>query len=190
MVENCMRHLTHDASAGNGQRRSRLEVIRDAAIEVRKPTMFGELIIIIVFLPILTLEGIEGKMFRPMALTFIFALVGSLVLSLTLMPVLASLALPRRVSERDPMLIRAARAMYEPALRFAMRQRFAVIVLALAVLGLAALVARGMGSEFVPRLLEGSLVENTVRLAGTDLDASVRYNTELEKVILAKFPDE
>src|SRR5262249_50689768 len=149
-----------------------------------------ELIIIIVFLPILTLEGIEGKLFRPMALTFIFALVGSLVLSLTLMPVLASLCLPREVSERDPILIRVARALYAPVLRFAIRQRFAVLVLATAVLSLAVLVARGIGSEFVPRLLEGSLVENTVRLAGTDLDASVKYNTELEKVILAKFPDE
>jgi cobalt-zinc-cadmium resistance protein CzcA len=92
MVENCVRHLAHPGA----RRRSHLDVVRDAAVEVRKPTMFGELIIMIVYLPILTLEGIEGKMFRPMALTVIFALVGSMVLSLTLMPVLASLVLPRR----------------------------------------------------------------------------------------------
>ena len=80
-----------------------VDVVRDAAIEVRKPTMFGELIIMIVYLPILTLEGIEGKLFRPMALTVIFALMGSMVLSLTLMPVLASLILPRHIEEREPL---------------------------------------------------------------------------------------
>src|SRR5204863_5884768 len=82
MVENCVRHIAH----GDLRKKSKLEMIRDAAVEVRKPTLFGELIIMIVYLPILTLEGIEGKMFRPMALTVIFALAGSLVLSLTLMP--------------------------------------------------------------------------------------------------------
>ncbi|MEZ6091781.1 MAG: efflux RND transporter permease subunit [Pirellulaceae bacterium] len=84
MIENCVRCLAHKS---NG--RSRLQIIRDAAVEVRKPTMFGELIIMIVYLPILTLEGIEGKLFRPMAMTVIMALAGSMVLSLTLMPVLA-----------------------------------------------------------------------------------------------------
>ena len=83
-----------------------IDVVRDAAVEVRKPTMFGELIIMIVYLPILTLEGIEGKLFRPMALTVIFALIGSMIMSLTLMPVLASLSLPRRIEEREPLLMR------------------------------------------------------------------------------------
>lgn len=96
MIENCVRHIAH----GDTRRRSKLEVIRDAAIEVRKPTMFGELIIMIVYLPILTLEGIEGKLFQPMALTVIFALLGSMVLSLTLMPVLASLVLSDRNGRR------------------------------------------------------------------------------------------
>jgi cobalt-zinc-cadmium resistance protein CzcA len=104
MIENCVRHIAH----GDNQRRSMIDVVRDAAVEVRKPTMFGELIIMIVYLPILTLEGIEGKLFRPMALTVIFALIGSMVLSLTLMPVLASLLLPRRIEEREPLLMRIA----------------------------------------------------------------------------------
>ena len=185
MIENCMRHLAHDQS-----RRSRLDVIRDAAIEVRRPTMFGELIIVIVFLPILTLEGVEGKMFRPMALTFIFALAGSLVLSLTLMPVLASLFLPRKPKERDPVAIRVARTAYAPVLRWAVRNRLAVIGFSIALLGLAAMVGRGLGAEFVPRLLEGSIVANSVRLAGTDLDVSVKYNTQTEKLLLERFPDE
>ena len=104
MVENCVRHIAH----GDNRRRPMLDVIRDAAVEVRKPTLFGELIIMIVYLPILTLEGIEGKLFRPMALTVIFALIGSMVLSLTLMPVLASLLLPRQIEEREPLLMRIA----------------------------------------------------------------------------------
>lgn len=185
MIENSMRHLAHDRSG-----RPRIDVIRDASIEVRRPTMFGELIIVIVFLPILTLEGVEGKLFKPMALTFIFALIGSLVLSLTLMPVLASLVLPRRVKEKDPIVIRLARAAYAPLLRLALKNRLALVGLALGLLALAALAARGLGSEFVPRLLEGSIVENTVRLAGTDLDESVKYNTRTEKLLLASFPDE
>src|SRR5262249_9953192 len=93
MVENCVRHIAH----ADDDRMTRRDLVRNAAVEVRKPPLFGELIIIIVYLPILTLEGVEGKMFRPMALTVVFALIGSMVLSLTLMPVLASVFLPRRI---------------------------------------------------------------------------------------------
>src|SRR5262249_11927132 len=102
MVENVVRHLAHDKT----DIRNRLDIVRAAAIEVRTPTMFGELIIMIVYLPILTLQGVEGKMFRPMALTVIFALIGSLILSLTFMPVLTSLLLPRHIEEKDPWLVR------------------------------------------------------------------------------------
>src|SRR6266849_4367078 len=112
MVENCVRHMAR----GNLRGRSYVDVVRDAAIEVRKPTMFGELIIMIVYLPILTLEGTEGKLFRPMALTVIFALAGSMVLSLTLMPVLCSLLLPRRMAETEPLVVRLARRLYAPVL--------------------------------------------------------------------------
>src|SRR4029079_1989696 len=104
-IENAVRHVAHDKT-----KRSMIDVIRDAAIEVRKPTMFGELIIMLVYVPILTLEGIEGKLFRPMAVTVIFALMGSLVLWLTVMPVLASYFLRRRratdAEERDPLAVR------------------------------------------------------------------------------------
>lgn len=185
MIENCMRYLAH-----GGNERNRLEMIREAAIEVRKPTMFGELIIVIVFLPILTLEGVEGRLFRPMALTMIFALAGSLVLSLTLMPVLASLLLPKKVKEQDPLLVRLAQQAYAPLLRAAMRRRFIVVGFAVGLVGLTVLLARGLGSEFVPRLWEGSVIANVIRLAGTDLDESVRYNTHIERFILEKFPAE
>ena len=186
MIENCVRHLAHDRRG-----RSRLDVIRDAAIEVRKPTMFGELIIMIVYLPILTLEGVEGKLFRPMAMTVIMALAGSMVLSLTLMPVLASLFLPKHVEEKDPLLIRVIKRLYAPVLRFTMHHKTFVIGSALLLLvSVFGLVAPNLGSEFVPRLSEGAITLNVVRLAGTPLEESIRYNTKMEQVLLEKFPDE
>jgi len=187
MIENCVRHLSQDANDG----RSRLEIIRDAAIEVRKPTLFGELIIMIVYLPILTLEGIEGKLFRPMALTVVFALLGSMLLSLTLMPVLASLLLPRKLDTREPLLMRIAHAIHYPILQFAMHHKGAVIGFAACVLLVAfGMIAPHLGTEFVPKLSEGAIAIGVVRLAGTDLEESIRYNTQMERAILATFPDE
>ncbi len=184
-IENSVRHVAHD----RGKRRL-IDIVRDAAIEVRKPTMFGELIIMLVYVPILTLEGVEGKLFRPMALTVIFALIGSLVLSLTVMPVLASLLLPRRIEEKDPALVRFVRWVYRPILRGVMNHRYAMIGLGAAALCGGAIVARSLGSEFVPRLSEGAIVANVVRLAGTDLDETIRYNTQIERALLAAFPRE
>lgn len=187
MVENCVRHLGHSNPSG----KSRLEIIRDAAIEVRKPTMFGELIIMIVYLPILGLEGVEGKLFRPMAMTVILALAGSMVLSLTLMPVLASFFLPKRLEEREPLVIRILKRLYAPVLRFTMHHKLAVIGFALCLLVVAfGMIAPNLGSEFVPKLSEGALVVNIVRLAGVDLEESLRYNTQMEKALLKGFPDE
>lgn len=187
MVENCMRHL---GQAGAG-RHTRRQIVRRAAVEVRRPTLFGELIIMIVYLPILALEGVEGKLFRPMALTVIFALAGSMVLSLTLMPVLASLLLPRHVAHAEPGVIRMLKRLYAPVLRWTMRHKLAVLGLAAAMLLVAfGMIAPNLGSEFVPRLSEGALVVNVVRLAGVDLEESIRYNTQMEKALLAAFPDE
>jgi len=185
MVENAERRLAGDASG-----RSVIEVVRDAAIEVRKPTMFGELIIMIVYLPILALEGVEGKLFRPMALTVIFALLGSMALSLTLMPVLASFGLKRRQHEQEPFVVRKLKEAYRPVLRFALRRRSAVLTIAVVSLLGTGVLATRLGSEFVPRLMEGSIVINTVRLASVSLDESVRYGTHIERALLAKFPDE
>ncbi len=184
MVENCVRRLAN--ATGN-----KLEVIRAAASEVRKPTMFGELIIMIVYLPILTLEGIEGKLFRPMALTVIFALAGSMLLSLTLMPVLASLLLPRRIEDREPLLMRLAHRIHSPILRICMEHKAVVVGSAAGVLAVAfGAIAPTLGTEFVPRLSEGAVCINVIRLAGTDLDESIRGNTRLERTILEHFPDE
>src|SRR6185436_17268910 len=183
---NCIRHLAHGAPG-----KTRLDLIREAAVEVRKPTLFGELIIMIVYLPILTLEGIEGKLFRPMALTVIFALIGSMVLSLTLMPVLASLLLPRRIEEREPLLMRIAHAIHAPILRFSMHHKTLVIGFAACVLFIAfGMIAPNLGTEFVPRLSEGAIAVSVVRLTGTALEDSIEYNTQMEKAVLKEFPDE
>ena len=187
MIENCIRHLSH----GEAEKRGKLAVIRDAAVEVRKPTLFGELIILIVYLPILTLEGIEGKLFRPMALTVIFALLGSMILSMTLMPALASLLLPKKISEREPFLLRAVKFFYVPVLKRTMRHKAAVLLFGAAVLAVAfGIVAPNLGTEFVPKLSEGAIALGTVRLAGTSLEESVQTNTQVEKALLAAFPDE
>ena len=187
MVENCVRHIAH----GDNRRRPMLDVIRDAAVEVRKPTLFGELIIMIVYLPILTLEGIEGKLFRPMALTVIFALIGSMILSLTLMPVLASILLPRRIEEREPIVMRIAHRIHAPILRFSMHHKALVMGIAACVLFVAfGMIAPNLGSEFVPRLSEGAIAISVVRLTGTDLSDSIQYNTRMEQAVLAKFPNE
>jgi cobalt-zinc-cadmium resistance protein CzcA len=186
MVENASRRLEADRSG-----RSVREIVRDAAVEVRRPTLFGELIIAIVYLPVLALEGVEGKLFRPMALTVIFALAGSMLISLTLMPVLASYVLRRGAKKRrDNPLVRGLEAAYRPLLARALAHRRLVLAsAALIVLGAGAL-ATQLGSEFVPRLREQAVVVNTVRIAGVSLDESVRYGTQIEQLLLERYPDE
>ena len=185
MVENAARRLEQDSSD-----RSLIDIVRDAAVEVRKPTLFGELIIIVVYLPILALEGVEGKLFRPMALTVVFALVGSMLLSLTVMPVLASFVLKKGHGKSDSRLVRCLKSCYRPILAWALRQRALVLGLAIVLVGNAAFLATRLGSEFVPRLREQAIVINTVRLAGVSLDESVRYGAQIEKHLRARYPDE
>ncbi|MGI9014412.1 MAG: efflux RND transporter permease subunit [Phycisphaerales bacterium] len=185
MVENCARRLAEE-----GDSRSKLDIVRDAAIEVRKPTMFGELIIAIVYLPILTLEGIEGKLFRPMAMTVILALIGAMILSLTLMPVLASLFLSSRAKHRDIALVRCLKWVYRPVVRTAIRLRPLVILLAIVLVAGGAWLGSRLGAEFIPRLSEGAITINAIRLAGVSLEESVRYGTQIERVLLEEYPDE
>ena len=185
MVENSVRRLADPRRTA-----SVIDTVRAAALEVRKPTMYGELIIGIVFLPVLALEGIEGKLFQPMALTLMFALAGSLVLSLTLMPVLASYALRGKVGERENPLLRWLVRSYRPVVHFAVARRRPVLAATVVLLAAGAVIGTTIGSEFIPRLSEGSIAINAVRLSGASLDESVRYSTQIEKVILAKYPDE
>lgn len=185
LVENAARRLDEDTTG-----RSVREIVRDAAVEVRKPTLFGELIIAIVYLPILALEGVEGKLFAPMALTVIFALAGSMILSVTLMPVLASYALAKGRGVRENRIVGWLKAGYRRVLGWALEQRKLVLVLAVVVVVNAAFLATRLGSEFVPRLNEQAIVINTVRVAGISLDESVRYGTQIERLLEERFPDE
>ncbi|MFO0956032.1 MAG: CusA/CzcA family heavy metal efflux RND transporter [Isosphaeraceae bacterium] len=178
MVENCVRRLSHE-----GGTRSKLGIIRDAAIEVRKPTMFGELIIAIVYLPILALQGTEGKLFRPMALTVIFALAGSMVFSLTLMPALASLVLPSKMSEAEPWLIRMAKKVYEPFLNAALAHPIPCAGLAVMLLATSIPLAMGLGGEFMPKLNEGDLLIEAVRIPSASLEGAVPMSTSIEKIL-------
>ncbi|WP_299464288.1 CusA/CzcA family heavy metal efflux RND transporter [uncultured Gimesia sp.] len=183
MVENCIHRLSK-----NKEGKSHLTVIRDAAIEVRKPTMFGELIIAVVYLPILALQGTEGKLFRPMALTVLFALAGSLVLSLTLMPALASLSLPKKMSEKEIWLIRFIKLIYRPLVSWTVRNPKMTVCIALLAFIISLPVGRNLGAEFMPRLEEGDLLVEAVRLPSATIEGSIEMSTQIEKVLI-KYPE-
>ncbi len=186
VVENCVRKL----SLGGVGAPPSISVVREAALEVRRPTMFGELIIMIVYVPILLLEGVEGQLFRPMALTVLFALSASLIFSVTLTPVLCSLLLPGRVRERENVVVRAVQWVYRPLIRLALRRRWQVVAGAAVLLVGGGYLATRLGSAFIPRLYEEALVINIVRLPGVALDESLGYNTHIEKLIRETYPHE
>jgi heavy metal efflux system protein len=178
MIENCVRRLAHE-----GGTRPKLDIVRDAAVEVRKPTMYGELIIAIVYLPILALQGTEGKLFRPMALTVIFALAGSMVLSLTLMPVLASIALGSKPEEKELWLIRAFKRIYAPILDCVVRYPGTMVALALGLVAVSVPLALGLGGEFMPKLNEGDLLIEAVRIPSAALEGAVPASTQIETLL-------
>jgi cobalt-zinc-cadmium resistance protein CzcA len=186
MIENCISRLAHDQG-----RTPRLQVIRDAAIEVRKPTMFGELIIAVVYVPILGLQGMEGKMFRPMALTVLFALLGSLILSMTFMPAMASLALPKHVSEHEVWLVRWIKRFYDPLVKKTIAHPVLTTLVALSVLLFSLPVGAWLGAEFMPRLEEGDVLIEAVRLPTASLEGSIDMSTQIEKILInpTEFPE-
>ena len=184
MVENILRLLHERRDDGH----SHLEKVRAAAHQVARPVAFAVGIILIVYLPILTLRGVEGKMFRPMALTVVFALAASLIAALTLMPVLASLLL-KRVREREPLLFRLARGAYGPVLRVAMRRPPLTFAVAVATFGASLAVVPFLGAEFIPRLDEGAIALQIWRLPSISLEESNRISTAVERAIRDRFPE-
>ena len=192
MVENAMRRLAmRQQELGRPlTREERQETLALAPVEVARPVAFGVGIILIVFLPVLTLEGVEGKLFKPMALTMIFALAGSLLLALTFMPVVASLFLPKQVKDTEPWLVRIAHRLYEPVLSLALRLRLFTLLGALGLLIGAAFLTTRIGGEFLPKLGEGAIVGTTVRVAGVSVAEAVAVNDRIEKLLLAEFKDE
>lgn len=165
-----------------------LEKVRAATKEIGRPVVFAIAIITVVFLPILGLRGIEGKMFGPMAATLIYVLTFSLVCALTLVPVLASLFL-NRVSEREPFLFRILRARFIPLLHFALRRRALTIGSAIVIFAASLALVPFMGAEFIPRLDEGAIAMQIWRLPSISLEQSNEISTTVEQVLLDEFPE-
>lgn len=186
MVENAVRRRAETQHEGSKEPPER--TILEACLEVARPVVFAVAIIAIVYLPILSLTGIEGKMFKPMALTVVFALIGSLLLSLTYVPAMLTFVLRGQVAETESPIIRIARRWYEPARAFVMRRRIPALTVALVLVIVSGALFPFLGAEFIPRLDEGSLAVQIARLPSVSLTESVRIGTETEKV-LKSFPE-
>ena len=183
IVENCMRRLAQRQHELGRllTRAERFETVFEASKEVRRATMFGELIIMIVYLPILTLTGIEGKMFYPMAFTVLAALFGAMVLSLTFVPAAVALFVTGRVSEQEGAIVRWAERAYLPSLQVAMRNRAATVAAAGMLLAVSGAMATRLGSEFLPSLDEGDLLVHALRIPGTSLTTAIDMQHALER---------
>jgi len=160
-----------------------------ASQEARRPLLFGQLIIMIVYLPIFALAGVEGKMFHPMAFTVVIALVGAMILSMTFVPAAVALFIGKKVSEKENFLMSWARRAYEPALLRVMNAKPLVITIAVVTVLLSGLLATRMGSEFVPSLNEGDFSIQTLRIPGTSLSQSVAMQQQLESTLKEKHPE-
>lgn len=190
IVENCLRYLTR-AQKELGRAltfEERKEQVFAAAKEARQALLFGELIIIVVYLPILTLQGVEGKMFRPMALTVVMALAGAMILSMTVIPAAIATLMTGKVTEKENPLMHGARRMYEPALQIALRYRYQVLLGAVCSVLLSGLLASKMGAEFIPSLDEGDVAMHALRIPGTGLEQAVAMQHDLERE-LKKVPE-
>ncbi len=191
IVENCVRRLAH-AQEHKGRSLTRSERFHEvflASQEARRPLLFGQLIIMIVYLPIFALAGVEGKMFHPMAFTVVIALVGAMILSMTFVPAAVALFIGEKVAEKENFLMGWARRAYEPALKRVMNAKPLVITFALVTVFLSGLLATRMGSEFVPSLNEGDFSIQTLRIPGTSLSQSVAMQQQLESTLKTKFPE-
>ena len=188
IVENCIRRLAEEQSARGGGRLpldERFGVVREATVEVVRPSLFGSFIIMIVYLPILTLSGVEGKLFTPMALTVILALLGAMVFSVTFVPAAVAIFLSGKVSEKENFLMRGAKAVYLPLLRVCVANRLPVALAAFVLVLLSFLAASRMGTEFVPSLDEGDMALQSLRMPGTGLQQSVAMQAALEERLKA-----
>jgi cobalt-zinc-cadmium resistance protein CzcA len=186
MIENAVRRLA-EAREHKGSTLDRHEVrhtVWESCREVAKPTAFAVTIITVVYLPILALEGTEGKMFKPMAFTVVFALIGALILTMTLIPVLASMFMSGDTKEgRNPVMELLSR-MYKPALGFALKRRGIIVGGAIGLLAIAGLLFTRLGSEFIPQLDEGSLVIQPIRVRTVDAEQTVKLVTAMERKVL------
>lgn len=191
IVENAIRRLAH-AQQHHGRmltRSERLHEVFAAAKEARRALIFGQLIIMVVYLPIFALTGVAGKMFHPMAFTVVMALLGAMILSVTFVPAAIALFVTGKVKEEENLLVRSAKRGYAPVLDWVMGHRAPTFALAAAILLGSAVLASRMGSEFIPSLSEGDFAQQALRVPGTSLTQSVDMQQRLEKTLLAQVPE-
>ncbi len=190
IVENCIRRLGGEQHHLKRllTRPERFEVVRDATKEVVRPSFFGAFIIMVVYLPILSLSGVEGKMFHPMAYTVIMALAGAMVFAATFIPAAIALCLTGKVSEKENILMRAAKGMYVPVLKFSLHFRGAAALAAVVLVVISGIVASRMGTEFIPSLDEGDVAMHALRIPGTSLSQAIEMQHALERR-LETFPE-
>ncbi|WP_294733218.1 CusA/CzcA family heavy metal efflux RND transporter [uncultured Pseudomonas sp.] len=191
IVENAIRRLAH-AQQRHGRlltRSERLHEVFAAAKEARRALIFGQLIIMVVYLPIFALTGVAGKMFHPMAFTVVIALLGAMILSVTFVPAAIALFVTGKVKEEENLVMRTARRVYAPVLDWVMARRPLVFGLAVLAIVASGLVASRMGSEFIPSLSEGDFAQQALRVPGTSLTQSVHMQQQLEKTLMAEVPE-
>ncbi|MDP1579429.1 MAG: CusA/CzcA family heavy metal efflux RND transporter [Candidatus Didemnitutus sp.] len=185
IIENCLRRFGHEQARLQRllTQPERFALAANATAEVIKPSLFGVFIITVVYVPIFALTGVEGKMFHPMAFTVVTALLGAMVLSITFVPAAVALFVTGKVTEKDNLAIRGAKALYRPTLRFVMAVRPAAAVGAILLVGLAGFAASKMGTEFIPHLDEGDIALHALRIPGTSLTQSVQMQRGVESAM-------
>ena len=190
IVENCLRHLAAYQSRhkNHPELKQRLRIVRVATLEVIKPSVFGVFIILIVYVPIFALSGVEGKMFHPMAFTVILALLSALILSLTVVPASIALFVRGPIDEKENRVMLWLRKIYTPALHFVLQHRWPVVTFAMALVILASIQVTRLGTEFLPSLDEGDIALHALRIPGTSLSQAVEMQTTLE-ARLREFPE-
>ncbi|WP_293008854.1 CusA/CzcA family heavy metal efflux RND transporter [Nitrosomonas sp.] len=190
IVENSIRRLAQEQTRLGRvlTLTERLELVFDASREARKVLIYGELIIIIVYLPIFALTGVEGKMFHPMALTVVTALVGAMILSITFVPAAIAFFLTGKVQEKESRVMVWAKKIYVPVLTTTMNNRALTVTIAIVIVILSGLLTTRVGSEFIPSLNEGDIALHAIRIPGTSLTTAVEMQNELE-VVIKKFPE-
>ncbi|MCD8525970.1 MAG: CusA/CzcA family heavy metal efflux RND transporter [Alphaproteobacteria bacterium] len=190
IIENCLRRFGMEQHRLGRllEKEERFKLAASASAEVIKPSIFGVLIITIVYIPIFALTGVEGKMFHPMAFTVVTALLAALILSLTFVPAAVAIFVSGKVEEKDSLPIRAAKKFYEPLLKFSLRFPSIIVLIAVVLVGFSFFTASRMGAEFIPSLDEGDIAMHAMRIPGTSLTQSVAMQDAVEKRII-EFPE-
>ena len=188
IVENCLRRLSDATKDQNKFLKERFNIVFNATKEVIQPALFGVFIITAVYVPILALTGIEGKMFHPMALTVIMALISAMLLSITFVPACVALFFRKPIQEKNNPIIKFVQNIYHPILLSALKLRWLVLLAAIGLISLTGVVASQLGSEFIPNLDEGDIAMHALRIPGTSLSQSIQLQEQLELEI-KKLPE-